>query len=704
MLLARLPALGGACPDAHFAMFAIAFNSPVTDPVAIFLTILAIMLIAPLLFERFQLPGIVGLILAGVVVGPDGLGVLQRDDTIVLLGTVGLLFLMFMAGLETSLDDFKEDGDKATFFGVLTFVIPMVVGTAAMLALGYGWLAALLVASCFSSHTLLALPVLNKLGIMRSPSVVITLGATLITNVLALLALAVIIKAFEGNLTIGFWLFLIPALSLYTFGCLWGVPKIGRWFFAKFGHDENAEFIFVLATLFIASYVAGAIEVEPIIGAFLAGIALTPLIPQMSPLMNRIQFIGNTLFIPFFLISVGMLIDPMVLIREPRVLLIAGVMIAAELVGKFLAAYAAGAIYKISFPGVMVMFGLSTAQAASTLAAVTVAYNVELVDQSTVNGVVAMILATSILSPWITQRWGQNVESGAVKTKSRSANIARRVLVTVANPDTEDTLLELALILTKASGGTLLPLNVLSDQRGPVSEDEIQKQTRLLAEAENIAHAAATEVEAIARVDDTIDGGILRTSVERDVSLIVCGWKGFSTYKDNFFGSVLDSVAMRARVPMLIARFMHPVSNTERVLLAVNKRQALSENFQPTLAAARMIADQLKTSLQVLVVVGRKQRQLTAAEVERLGIEETFEQAKGKLSSRVAKRLMPNDLLMLEVNTHSQRLSTRASAVGVVPEAIARSHPKLSMMVAHYPPPAKADAKPVSSVAAARSA
>ena len=670
-------------------MLATLFSEPVTDPVAIFLTILTIMLVAPLLFERFQLPGIVGLILAGVVVGPDGLGMLQRDDTIVLLGTVGLLFLMFMAGLETSLDDFKEDGDKATFFGILTFVIPMVVGTAAMLSLGYGWLAALLVASCFSSHTLLALPVLNKLGIMRSPAVVLTLGATLITNVLALLTLAVIVKAFQGNLTLGFWLFLIPALSIYTFGCLWGVPKIGRWFFAKFGHDENAEFIFVLATLFIVSYVAGAIDVEPIIGAFLAGIALTPLIPQMSPLMNRIQFIGNALFIPFFLISVGMLIDPMVLIREPRVLLIAAVMIVAELIGKFIAAAAAGALYKIKFPGIMVMFGLSTAQAASTLAAVTVAFEIELVDQSTVNGVVAMILFTSILSPWVTQRWGQNVEAGATKTESMSQDLTRRVLVTLSNPSTEDTLLDLALILTKAGSGTLLPLNVLSDHRGPVSEEAIQQQTKILEEAENIAHAMAAEVEPIARVDDTIDGGILRTALEQDASVIISGWKGFSTYKDNFFGSVLDNVANRARVPVLVTRFVQPISHAERIILAVDKQQALSDNFQPTLDMAKTIANELKTSVQVLVVTKSKQRQLTAQEVSDLNIDVTFEQAKGKLSRRIAKRLQENDLLMLEVNTHAQHpqmLTARQSAVGTVPEAIARNYPNISMIVMHYPP------------------
>jgi len=203
-------------------------SEPITDPVPVFLTIMAIMLIAPLLFERLKLPGIVGLILAGVVVGPHGLGLLQRDSTIVLLGTVGLLFLMFMAGLETSLDDLKYNADKAIIFGLATFAVPMVLGTVAMLLLGYGFLAAILVASCFASHTLLALPIVTKLGIMRSQAVTATLGATLITNVLALLVLAIVVKAQQGNLTLNFWLFLIPSLSLYTFATLWGVPKIGR--------------------------------------------------------------------------------------------------------------------------------------------------------------------------------------------------------------------------------------------------------------------------------------------------------------------------------------------------------------------------------------------------------------------------------------------------------------------------------------------
>ena len=666
-------------------IFAFLSFKPINDPVAVFLLILAIMLVAPLLFERLRLPGIVGLILAGVVVGPKGLGLLERSSNIILLGTIGLLFLMFMAGLETSLDDFKNNGDKAIIFGLATFIAPMILGTAAMMLLGYGVLAAVLVASCFASHTLLALPVLSKLGIMRSPAVNTTLGGTLITNVLALLVLAVVVKAYEGELTLSFWLFLIPALIIYTFATLWGVPKIGRWFFHKFGHDESAEFIFVLASLFVVSYVAGLIEVEPIIGAFLAGIALTPLIPQLSPLMNRIQFIGNTLFVPFFLISVGMLIDPLILIREPKSLLIAAVMIVAELISKFIAAWGAGKWFGYKFPSVMVMFGLSIAQAASTLAAITVAYEIELVDRTTVNGIVAMILVTCIASPLVTEKWGQQVTTAekTSNTASQSNFLAQRVLVPVANPNNEDNLLNLALILAKTAQGTLLPLNVLSD-RDPVSSEGRIQQLQLLETAETLAHAANAKVETIARVDDAIDRGIVRTAIERNASLVVCGWKGYSTYQDNFFGGTIDNVALRLSIPVLIARFVQPIANTARVFLAVTKRQALSAEFEQTLTIAKLLAEELKTSLQVLLVISKKQAQLSPEELSKLSVDTFIAQAQGNFIKEVSQRIHRNDLLLLPVKTAEGRVRN-LSAVGTIPEAIARSHPEISVLVIHFP-------------------
>ena len=659
---------------------------PIRDPVAVFLVILAIMLIAPLVFERLRLPGIVGLILAGVIVGPEGLGLLERGSNMILLGTIGLLFLMFMAGLETSLNDLKDNGDKAIIFGLATFIAPMAIGTAAMVLLGYGWLAAILVASCFASHTLLALPVLSKLGIMRAPAINVTLGGTLITNVLALLVLAVVVKAYEGELTLNFWLFLIPALFIYTFATLWGVPKIGRWFFHKFGHDESAEFIFVLATLFVVSYIAGLIEIEPIIGAFLAGIALTPLIPQLSPLMNRIQFIGNTLFVPFFLISVGMLIDPMILIREPKSLVIAAVMIVAELISKYLAAWIPGKWFGYRFPSMMVMFGLSIAQAASTLAAITVAYEIKLVDRTTVNGIVAMILFTCVASPLVTERWGRQVTTTEKNPESsdRTKILTHRVLVPVANPNNEDNLLNLALILAKIANGTLLPLNVLSDRDRTVAAEARIQQRQLLDQAEAIAHASNARVETICRVDDEIDRGIVRTAIERDASLVVCGWRGYSTYQDSFFGSIIDNVALQLPIPVLIARFVRPIANTARVFLAVTKRQALSADFEQILNIAKMLSNELKTSLEVLIIITNKQTQLSREELTHLSTDTIIGQAQGNFIKEVSQKLYKNDLLLLPVKTAEARIRSR-SAVGTIPEAIARSHEDVSVVVIHFP-------------------
>jgi Kef-type K+ transport system membrane component KefB len=664
------------------------FPNPITDPVAIFLVIMAVLLIAPLLFERLRLPGIVGLIIAGVIIGPYGLGILERDSTIILFGTVGLLFLMFLAGLETSLNDLKYNAKKAVVFGLATFIVPMSLGTLAMLGLGYSILASILVASCFASHTLLSLPIVTKQGIMRTQVITTTLGGTLIVNTLALLVLAVVVKADQGNLTLSFWLFLIPALAAYTFITLWGVPIVGRWFFRTFGHDEGAEFTFVVATLFIVSYGAKLIEIEPIIGAFLAGIGIRPLIPQLSPLMNRIQFIGNTLFVPLFLISVGMLVNPSTLIQEPRSLLVSGVMVIVAIVAKFIPAWGTGKLFQFSKPAIMVMFGLSVAQAASTLAAITVAYKIELVDQLTVNGTIAMILVTCILSPWVTDRWGNQVKT-TPKNQSSSSDItdpeahqlieSYRVLVPVANPNTEDNLLKLALLLVNATQGTLFPLHILTDRNGRITADAKTQQDQLLATAEMVAHATSTKVKTIARIDSSIDQGILHVAQERDVNLIICGWKGYSTYKDNFFGSVIDNVVKKSFVPVLITRFKHPIKTTQRVILAVSDNQYTFYNFEPSVKLTQALASQLKASFEIFHVVSNN----TSSDLIKQQYPDLpVKQVQGQFIKKVLKRWKTDDLLVLI--TRGDRNLIGFPALGAAPEAIAGNYRNISMIVVCY--------------------
>ncbi|MEA5579330.1 cation:proton antiporter [Anabaena sp. UHCC 0451] len=669
--------------DAIHIIFPAMVSGPLKEPVPVFLTILGIMLIAPLLFEKIRLPGIVGLILAGVIVGPHGLGLLARDSTIVLLGTVGLLFLMFMAGLETSLDDMKYNADKAVIFGLLTFSVPMILGTGAMLAIGYGFLPAILVASCFASHTLLALPVVSKLGIMRSQVLTTTLGGTLITNILALLVLAVVVRAHQGNLTLQFWLFLIPSLIIYTFLTLWGVPRLGKWFFRKFGHDEGAEFTFVLATLFVVSYGADIVQIEPIIGAFLAGVAITQLIPHLSPLMNRIQFIGNTLFVPFFLISVGMLVNPRILIQEPKSLIVSGVMVTVAIIAKYLPAWGAGKLFAFNPNQIMVMFGLSVAQAASTLAAITVAYNIKLVDQLTVNGTIAMILVTCIASPWVTAKWGQKLKPEETTTqKSAGGKLGDRVLVPVANPNTEDNLLQLAMILAKSATGTLLPLHILIEAGEPISPADKARQNQLLSNAEMIAHAAVTKVTTIGRIDESIDKGIARVAQERQASVIVCGWKGYSTYQENLFGGVIDKIVQRSFVPVLVTRFPLPIEHTSRVFLAFTTQQTKASNFAQSIKLAQTLATELKASLQLLQVVPSRGVDIDLTD----GIISTdipVQKVRGSFVKEVSRLLKPNDLLLL--NGSVAQKGQIFSLLGHVPEAIAHNHPKVAMMIAYFP-------------------
>jgi Kef-type K+ transport system membrane component KefB/nucleotide-binding universal stress UspA family protein len=660
----------------------LALIGPVENPVLVFLIILTIMLVAPLLFERLRLPGIIGLILAGLVVGPYGLGILRRDETIILLGTVGLLFLMFMAGLETSLEDLKLNAGKATIFGALTFLLPMLIGTAAMLAIGYGFLAAVLVASCFASHTLIGLPIISKLGLMRLQTVRATLGATLITNVLALLVLAVVVRAHQGELTLRFWLTLIPSIALYTFATLWGVPKLGSWFFQRFGHDEGAEFTFVIATLFVVAYGAGLIGIEPVVGAFLAGTAITPIIPQLSPLMNRIQFIGNTLFVPFFLISVGMLINPGILLGEPRSLLVGGVMIAAEVVSKFLAAWIPAQLFGWRFASTMIMFGLSMAQAAATLAAITVAFQVELVDELTVNGTIAMILVTCVASPWIVARWGEQMqptEVAAESTELPKPDWGARVLVPVANPDTESNLLQLALILAKKGGGTLLPLHVLSDRAG-ISPAALARQEQLLTFAEALAHSAVTRVEPIRRVDDSVEKGIIRSAAERQATLVILGWKGYSTYAENFFGSIIDAVVRQVGIPVLITRFPVPIETARRILLVAPELEVSPGSLQQTIGLAQTLAGELKAGLQILLVQTRPGRKSSPALPAESYAHLPVQRVQGGVVAEAFKALQPGDVLVLVPSETGNR-----SRLGREPETIARNRPSLPIIVVHLP-------------------
>ena len=352
------------------------FDLPLEDPVLKFLVVLIIILAAPLLLNKIKVPHLLGLIIAGAAIGPNGFNILTRDSSIVVTGTTGLLYIMFLAGLEIDLVEFKKNKWKSLGFGGYTFVIPFIFGIAAAhYVLQYNWLTSFLFASLFSSHTLITYPLISKLGIVKNRAVNITVGGTMITDVLALLVLAIVVGMTTGEVNAAFWTQLSVGIVVFAAIVLFGFPIIARWFFKKVD-DKISQYIFVLVMIYLAALLAELAGIEAIIGAFLAGLALNKLIPHTSSLMNRVEFVGNAIFIPFFLISVGMLIDFTVFFKDFETIKVALLMIVISIGGKYLASVATQKSFSYTKAEGGIIFGLSSASAAATLATVMVGYNI----------------------------------------------------------------------------------------------------------------------------------------------------------------------------------------------------------------------------------------------------------------------------------------------------------------------------------------
>src|SRR5690554_6222307 len=365
------------------------FQLPLQNPVLIFSLILAIILLAPILLQRIRIPGIIGLIVSGIIIGPAGLNILEKSLFVDVFSTIGLLYIMFIAGLELDLNEFKATRNKSILFGFLTFTIPLGVGfPVCHYLLGYDFNASFLTASMFATHTLVTYPIVSKLGVSKNQAVAVTVGGTILTDTAVLIILAVIMGAHDGGLTREFWIRLVISLTIFSAIMFLVIPRIAKWFFRKLESEKHSHYIFVLSIVFFAAFLAEIAGVEPIIGAFVAGLALNKLIPHSSALMNRIEFIGNSLFIPFFLISVGMLVDVSVILSGPWAIIIAITLTTVAIAGKWIAAYLTQLSFKYSKSQRNLIFGLSSASAAATLAVILVGYKAGILDEHILNGTI----------------------------------------------------------------------------------------------------------------------------------------------------------------------------------------------------------------------------------------------------------------------------------------------------------------------------
>ena len=387
------------------------FDRPLKNPVLIFSLLLFIILIAPILFKRIRIPGIIGLILSGVIVGPNGMNLLAKTDAITLFSTIGLLYIMFIAGLELDLADFKRNKHKSIMFGFFTFIIPILIGFPICYnLLGYDFNASFLTASMFATHTLVAYPIVSRLGIAKNEAVAVAVGGTILTDTAVLLILAVIKgNAQPGGLNFDFWMRLGIGLTLFSIVMFIIVPRVTKWFFRKLESEKHSHYIFVLSIVFFSAFLAEIAGVEPIIGAFAAGLVLNPLIPHSSALMNRIEYVGNALFIPFFLINVGMLVDLSILFKGTDALKVAGFLTVGAIAGKWLAAWFTQLVFKYSALQRDIIVGLSSAHAAATIAIILIGFNMGILDEYILNGTIILILVTCLFASFVTEKTAKKI-------------------------------------------------------------------------------------------------------------------------------------------------------------------------------------------------------------------------------------------------------------------------------------------------------
>ncbi len=385
-------------------------TSPLTHPVTIFAMLALLLLLVPLLARALRLPAMVGLILAGVVVGPNGLNVLDKSPGLDLLATAGLLYIMFTAGLEMDLQQFRRQRVQAVTFGLLIFGLAMVTGIAAGRGLlHYGWLPAVLLGVLLASQTLVTYPIVSRLGLAKQGAVAVAIGATILTDVLALLVLAVTARLAHGAIPPAYWLRLGAGFLLLASVSLWLLPRLGRWFSRTLPGDEQAGFRFLFASLLGISVLAQLAGLEPILGAFLAGLALNPLVPAQSRLMNRVQFAGHSLFIPVFLISVGMLMDWHALLGGANAWKIIGLLLVGAFGVKLAATLLMRPLFGYTRDQVGLMYGMVVNKAGVTLATALIGFHLGLFDQSVLNGAILVILTTCLAGAWITESRGRRL-------------------------------------------------------------------------------------------------------------------------------------------------------------------------------------------------------------------------------------------------------------------------------------------------------
>jgi len=578
---------------------------PITDPTWVFFIVLCIILLAPMIMGRLRIPHIIGMVLAGIAVGKYGFNILERDSSFEMFGKVGLYYIMFLAGLEMDMEGLKKHLHKMVVFGLLTFLIPFVmVYFAGISIMGYSTKATLLLCCILSSNTLIAYPIVCKYGIQRHRSVTLCVGASMI----ALLLVLILVSAFAGLFSSGgtdawFWVAMALKLALYCGGMIYLIPRATRYFLQHFS-DAVMQFIFALGVLFLSAAISNMIGLEGVFGAFFAGLLLNRFIPHVSPLMGRIEFIGNALFIPYFLIGVGMLINIRALFYGWHTAYIVFCMVFFGTVAKMIAAYVASISMRLPMSHGHMMFGLTSAHAAGSIAIVMVGLRMEvgngeyLVDSDMLNGVVMMILFTCIISSLVTEYASQKIVlSGNIVSDDEKNGDDEKILIPLKFHGNIERLVNLAILMRNPRlNRGIIGLNVVLDDINAMHNQALGKQ--LLEQATKVASAADVRMQTQSRIATNIANGIMHAFKEYDASEIIIGLHKQKNEGDNFWGVFTENLFTELNRQIVIARFSQPLNTIRRIQVAVPSRAEFEPGFHRWIDRLARMAGNLECRIQ----------------------------------------------------------------------------------------------------------
>ena len=574
---------------------------PVENPVYIFAIAVTVFFLAPKITRLLRLPDIIGLIVAGVLLGPNALNILALDSSIVLLGTVGTLYIMFLSGLGVSFSDFKQAGKRSLIFGLLTFAVPQSLGIlTAIVILKQNWPAAILLASMYASHTLLAYPIVSKLGLKRSEPVVVTVGGTLVTNILALSVLSFIAASVGGELSYAFWARIIISYLFFVLIIFMLMPVAGRWLFSSVENEGVAQFLLVLAWLFVSASMAQLLGIQPVIGAFFAGVSLNRFVLHGSPLQNRIDFVGSILFIPYFLIYVGMIVDLRILLSGWEAWLFVITVTATATAAKWLAALFTQRLFHYTPAQRGVIFGLSNAQAVNTLAAVLVGYKLGLFGENILNGTIIMILFTCIVSAYMVESRGRVAALQEETKKDGGLGVMKpdHILIPVAYPELVPRLVELVHLLKKEDRETILyPMSVVKDLED--AETELIRTRKMLDYVMEYAGGTDSCAQAVARIDADIPAGIIRTAKEISATKVVIGWSNEKRKYEPSFNQIAEKLIEECPSIIVVGNLLAPLNSIKQVRLFMPRHAERENGFTACLTAWTNLINRLRVPARI---------------------------------------------------------------------------------------------------------